>query len=95
MVRLPVHPSYKELPKQVDSTTFVPTRQFYEGKIELRGDPHKAAQMMYRLAALPNPPRHFPLGVDSVGVLNAKADMLSTSANEYASWTKDLDFDAE
>ena len=63
-------------------------RKWLEGVVD--GDPAKAVLKMYELANLENPPLHFPLGKDSLGVLKKKIESLTMAFRDYESWSDDL-----
>ncbi|KAI0775583.1 NAD-P-binding protein [Trametes elegans] len=56
-----------------------------------RGDTRKAVELFYRVAALPNPPLHFPVGVDAVALINKKLDAMKDIMHRYGSWSEGLD----
>jgi len=75
----PAHPAYK----QPDMSKML--------RGEGMSDPIKGVEIIYRLASLPNPPLHFPLGQDSVSTMVDKAKKLLAAAEEYASWSEALE----
>ncbi|EGN93821.1 hypothetical protein SERLA73DRAFT_188923 [Serpula lacrymans var. lacrymans S7.3] len=58
-----------------------------------RGDPEKAAQKMYEVAGLDNPPPRLALGKDCLKSVRTKTEGLTANLNEYESWSDDLLFD--
>ncbi|KAI0328382.1 NAD(P)-binding protein [Cubamyces sp. BRFM 1775] len=54
------------------------------------GDAHKGAEAFYKIAALPDPPLHFPLGEDAVAQIQAKLDEFGGVLKEYRSWSEGL-----
>ncbi|RDX45922.1 NAD(P)-binding protein [Lentinus brumalis] len=57
--------------------------------------PAKAAQRIFDLSQLPDPPLHFPLGHDCIHTLKGQIAQLTKAVEEYASWCDGLEFDAE
>ncbi|KAI0697225.1 NAD(P)-binding protein [Cerioporus squamosus] len=57
--------------------------------------PAKAAQRIFDLSKLSEPPVHFPLGHDCISMLKGQIAVLTKAAEEYASWSDDLDLDAQ
>ena len=56
-----------------------------------KGDPRKGMEVVYKLAALDDPPLHFPLGKDAVGVVRAKTGALLADTEKYESWNEGLE----
>ncbi|PIL35018.1 hypothetical protein GSI_02805 [Ganoderma sinense ZZ0214-1] len=54
-------------------------------------DPRKAMETMYKLAALKQPPLHFPLGKDAVGITRTKTSAVLTDTDKHESWSEGLD----
>ncbi|KZT71191.1 NAD(P)-binding protein [Daedalea quercina L-15889] len=52
--------------------------------------PARAAEVMCKIAALEDPPLHFPLGRDTVHVAKKKLAGLLENAEAFASWSDDL-----
>ncbi|KAM5536905.1 hypothetical protein V8D89_009452 [Ganoderma adspersum] len=83
----PPHPAYSN-PALPTSTlrsawdSYVPT---------VSGDPRKAMETVYRLAALEQPPLHFPLGKDAVGITRTKTSAVLADTDKYESWSEGLD----
>ena len=50
-------------------------------------------EVVYKLAALQDPPLHFPLGSNAVALTKAKAAALRKDAEQYESWNEGLDRD--
>ncbi|EED79184.1 predicted protein [Postia placenta Mad-698-R] len=53
-------------------------------------EPDKAAEKMYRLAELPEPPLHFPLGKDAISAVRQKLAAISADFDKYESWSDDM-----
>ncbi|KAF8552529.1 NAD(P)-binding protein, partial [Imleria badia] len=84
----PVHPAYSDpdLPSRK-------TRNLYPGELAERlynGDPKKFARAMYRLAHMDDPPLYLPLHRVAVEAAKARGEGLIQTAEEYASWSKDV-----
>ena len=52
-------------------------------------------EVVYKLAALEDPPLHFPLGKDAVGAVRAKTSALLSDAEKYESWSEGLENSAQ
>ncbi|TFY53226.1 hypothetical protein EVJ58_g9566 [Rhodofomes roseus] len=77
----PPHPAYK----QPDMSKMLSG--------EGMSDPVKGVEIIYRLASLPNPPLHLPLGPDAVATFNDKAKRLLEATEAYASWSEGLELE--
>ncbi|KAI0775605.1 NAD-P-binding protein [Trametes elegans] len=85
----PLHPAYDnpDLPSYR-------LRNAWEGfKQVLPGDVKKAVQVIYDVAALPEPPLHLPLGKDAVETTRKKAAFLADEANKYESLSDNLNIE--
>ncbi|KAI0272755.1 hypothetical protein BC834DRAFT_361950 [Gloeopeniophorella convolvens] len=83
----PIHPAYDH------DTNPVKVLRGLFNSWESKGDPDKAARAIYQLAALPEPPLHFPLGKDAVEAVRAKIAKLSQEVDQFESLSEDLLFD--
>ena len=54
------------------------------------GDARKGAEAIYKIAALPDPPLHFPLGEDALAEMQTKFDEFGKVLKEYRSWSEGL-----
>ena len=79
----PSHPAYK----QPDVS------KMHTG--EGMSDPIKGVAAIYRMASLPNPPLHFPLGKDAIASVSAKAKKLLAATEEYAAWSEGLELESK
>jgi len=88
-VRTPAHPAY-------DGSTLpvAAARKWLEEDLAVRGDATRGVEIIYRIAALPEPPLHFPMGKDCVQSVTGKITRLQTEIDEYESWSEGLDRDA-
>jgi len=87
IIRTPIHPAYDD-PSQVPYQF----RKALDGLLE-RGDPDKAARIIYQLAAHPEPPFCLPLGKDALEVIREKLSSATTEVERFASWSDDLALD--
>ncbi|CDO69753.1 hypothetical protein BN946_scf184697.g25 [Trametes cinnabarina] len=53
-------------------------------------DPTKAVTKIIELTTLPNPPLHFPLGLDAIAAIRGKLGALAEEIDGYASWSASL-----
>ncbi|KAM5545462.1 hypothetical protein V8D89_000500 [Ganoderma adspersum] len=94
MTKLPVHPAYENaellVAKARKSILASPTGKFDPG-YEMKGDPAKAADAIYRMSVLPSPPLRVPLGC--VDLARAVVKSFSEELEEYASWSMALEKD--
>jgi len=89
MVRTSPHPAYIDMDlKQATA------RNYLQVNPRMPGDATKAAAIIYKLAALPDPPLRLPLGKDALEVVKRKGESLIASVEEYASWSEDLELAA-
>jgi len=63
-----------------------------DGLLE-RGDPNKAARVIYQLAAHPESPFRLPLGKDALEVIREKLSSTVAEVEKFASWSDDLALD--
>jgi len=89
LVRTPSHPAYDKPTLRVAAA-----RKWPEGNPVVRGDATRRVEIIYRIAALPEPPLHFPMGKDCVQSVKGKITRLQTEIDEYESWSRGLDRDA-
>lgn len=66
-------------------------RQAFSGK--QLGDPIKAAQVMLKLIATPNPPMHLLLGSDAANVVGEKLRFLQQEFSEWDAVSRSTDFE--
>ena len=59
------------------------------------GDPAKAAEKMYALTELPDPPLRLALGEDCIAAIRNKLSGVNAELDKYASWSKDLSVDSD
>ncbi|KAL7279597.1 hypothetical protein ACG7TL_006002 [Trametes sanguinea] len=80
----PRHPAYTnpDLPANK-------VRAEWEGFVS-PGDTRKAIEVFYRIAGLPDPPLHFPLGLDAIAMVREKTSALNATMDEYESWSEGL-----
>src|ERR1700729_1232190 len=61
-------------------------RKALDGLLE-RGNPDKAARVIYQLAAHPEPPFRLPLGKDALEVFREKLGSTVAEVEKFASWS--------
>jgi len=88
MQHVPAHPAYTK-----PNLTTAVFRQYLESNPLFSGDPRKAVQKIYKLAALPEPPLHFPLGKDSIAGVRDKTMKLLADTDQYESWSEGINID--
>ncbi len=83
----PAHPAYSNpaLP------TAIMRGKWDSSKFGVQGDARKAMEVLYKLAALEDPPLHFPLGKDAVEVVRKATTARVADAEKYASWSDNLE----
>ncbi|CDO72275.1 hypothetical protein BN946_scf184970.g127 [Trametes cinnabarina] len=54
------------------------------------GDTQKAVEVFYKIAGLPDPPLHFPLGQEAIDMIRKKTATLNATITEYESWSEKL-----
>ncbi|KAI0369427.1 NAD-P-binding protein [Pilatotrama ljubarskyi] len=54
------------------------------------GDTRKAVEVFYKIAGLPDPPLHFPVGKDALLQVRKKMKEFETVMDTYESWSEDL-----
>lgn len=52
------------------------------------GDPRKAAERIYELSSLPNPPLRLPLGLDAIQFIRRQLESISSDLEDYKSWSE-------
>ncbi|KAH9894798.1 NAD(P)-binding protein [Cubamyces lactineus] len=57
------------------------------------GDVGKGAAAIYKIAALTDPPLHFPLGEDAIAMMQAKSAGIKQVIEGYSSWSEGLQRD--
>ncbi|TFK84283.1 NAD(P)-binding protein [Polyporus arcularius HHB13444] len=87
----PAHPAYSNpaLP------TAIMRGKWESSKFGVQGDARKAMEVLYKLAALEDPPLHFPLGKDAVEVVRKATTARVADAEKYASWSDNLGKDSQ
>ncbi|KAH9894799.1 NAD-P-binding protein [Cubamyces lactineus] len=85
----PQHPVYQDADLPVSRL-----RAVWESFV-CPGDVHKAVEAIYKVAALPDPPLHFPLGKDALAEIQGKLDEFGKVLKEYRSWSEGLLADEE
>ncbi|KAH9840864.1 uncharacterized protein C8Q71DRAFT_741872 [Rhodofomes roseus] len=85
--RVDPHPAYTK-PTLASAVTrrYLATETFPPGRPTAAG----AVKLVYRLAALEDPPLHFPLGKDTIGALKKNTAELLAGAEKFASWSENL-----
>ncbi|KAI9065957.1 NAD-P-binding protein [Trametes sanguinea] len=80
----PRHPAY--------SSPDLPSNQLRAAwaTFEPPGDAEKAVEVFYKIAELPDPPLHFPVGDDAVSAVKQKIAQLEKVLQEYGSWSVGL-----
>ncbi|KAF7795780.1 hypothetical protein EIP86_006947 [Pleurotus ostreatoroseus] len=84
----PLHPAYTEptLPSVVARTLLTdPT-----GPKVSWNNTNKGVAEIYRLTTLDDPPLHFPLGKDALGLIRNQIEVLTNDMERYESWSADL-----
>ncbi|CCM06616.1 uncharacterized protein FIBRA_08895 [Fibroporia radiculosa] len=89
IVIMPHHPAYMK-PSSIVAATRSYIDNFGEEQMRQLGNPIKAAAIMFRLAAYPDPPLHFPLGKDSVATTRRKIALLAEETDKFESWSKGI-----
>ncbi|KAI0671258.1 NAD(P)-binding protein [Trametes maxima] len=81
----PQHPAY------TDPT--LPTNQLRAawGAFVPAGDARKAVEVFYRVAGLPEPPLHFPVGKDALAEIRGKVQDLGETMDKYGGWSEGLE----
>lgn len=87
MQRTDPHPAYAK-PTSASSKL----RAYFTGDTFPPGTPPVAAgvEVIYKVAALPDPPLNFPLGKDAVGAAKARIAAEQEVAEKWASWSDNL-----
>ncbi|PCH43481.1 NAD(P)-binding protein [Wolfiporia cocos MD-104 SS10] len=82
-VKVPPHPAYTKA--TLPSAGF---RKWLEDPKGLAGDVDKATEVIYKLSTLPEPPLHFLLGHDALGMAKEKLTNLLADIDKYGSWSE-------
>ena len=97
MVKLPEHPAYASNPDLPSMRSRRAILASLTGQKDptynVRGDPAKAAEALYRFSSCPEPPVRLVLGKDVVGMARAKVEKLTGEADFSVPWSEDLDLD--
>ncbi|OCH92091.1 hypothetical protein OBBRIDRAFT_824919 [Obba rivulosa] len=80
-------PAYAKAP-----AAFVRSRISALAEMPSGADPRKAVEIFYRLADLPEPPLHFPIGKNAIELVRRKSVNLLKDTDAYASWSEGLEF---
>ncbi|PCH43479.1 NAD(P)-binding protein [Wolfiporia cocos MD-104 SS10] len=89
MVRIPPHPAY------VDPVTQVPSARAYFANDPEFSHPVKGVAVIYRIAAMSDPPLHFPLGGGAVKAARKKGEALIAAAAAFEPYSEGLEVDSE
>ena len=96
-VKLPPHPAYTK-PTLASAISRKAILASLTGNMDpgynVNGDAAKAAQVLYRLSKLENPPLRLVLGEDCVELARSKISRFSAEVEVYASWSQGLGRDA-
>lgn len=79
-------------PAQDAYTNRYPVKTTYERSLEaipLHGDPEKAAEVIYKVSELPEPPLRFQLGQDAVQAVKGHLERVLEELGKYKSWSDD------
>ncbi|KAI0681637.1 NAD(P)-binding protein [Cerioporus squamosus] len=85
----PAHPAYTN-----PALPTVAMRSIWD-RFAVQGDARKAMEVVYKLAALENPPLHFPLGKDAIEVVRKATAARLADAEKYESWSDNLEKDGQ
>ncbi|PCH34687.1 NAD(P)-binding protein [Wolfiporia cocos MD-104 SS10] len=88
-VMIPPHPAYSK----PDSPSVKRRSLVQDPNLVLRGDVNKAAEVIYKVAGLDNPPVHLPLGHGAVEIAKKKVASLLADVEKYASWSDETEAD--
>ncbi|OBZ77727.1 hypothetical protein A0H81_02421 [Grifola frondosa] len=88
-VATPIHPAYSS-----PTSPAAQTRKFIGGN-PLPGDPKKAAEVLYKLAAFPDPPFHFPVGKDFIRASRKKVANYLADVDKFESWSEGIEVDSD
>ncbi|EPT03142.1 NAD-binding protein [Fomitopsis schrenkii] len=80
---IPPHPAYE---KQLATTRALFSMDYFPGM----QDPVKGVEVLYRIAALPDPPVFLPLGVDAVEMAKKKSEERAKAIEVAAPWSEEL-----
>jgi len=86
MVTIAPHPAYVK-----PTLHSVMVRQHLKSNQQLVGNVTKGVEKIYKLTELADPPLHFPLGKDAIGVAKKKTARLAEETDKYSSWSEGLD----
>ncbi|KAI0773187.1 NAD-P-binding protein [Trametes elegans] len=89
MVKLPPHPAY--LKPGLPST--LSRQAVLAGTPDVKGDTAKAAQALYRLSELQDPPMHLVLGKDAIILARKQWETFSAEIDQYEAWSDGLEKD--
>ncbi|KAI0790751.1 hypothetical protein C8Q75DRAFT_806139 [Abortiporus biennis] len=82
----PVHPAYTK-----PSLSGHKVREWLNTVPEsLQGDPVKAAQQIYRVANLPDPPIRLAIGKDAIESIRKSVNAMLDELDKYEDWSEDL-----
>jgi len=82
------HPAYVGPTSRTASS-----RKWLESDPKVPGDTVKATAVIYRVAAMPNPPLQFVLGQVGIDSTRDQIAALAASMDQYESWSEGLDFE--
>ena len=97
MVKMPIHPAYSgkpDLPSVRSRKAILASlTDEMDSAYNVRGDPAKAAEALYRLSSHPSPPVRLVLGKDVIGMAQAKVERLKAEAEFSVPWSENVDLD--
>jgi len=79
---IPIHPTYN------NDTAKLFREVMAAG--DLPGDINKGVAVIWSVAQLPDPPLHFPLGMDGVIAMKTAGELLIATATQYGGWSQNL-----
>ncbi|KAI0773175.1 NAD-P-binding protein [Trametes elegans] len=94
MVKLPPHPAYlnSHLPSAMSRKAMLATISGHNDPLyDVKGDTAKAAETLYRLSELQNPPMRLIVGKDSIVLAREKWATFSAEIDQYESWSDGLE----
>ncbi|KAI0642845.1 NAD(P)-binding protein [Trametes meyenii] len=82
---MPRHPAYED--------PALPTNQLRAAWAAFvpAGDTRKGVEVFYRVAGLPDPPLHFPVGKDAIAEIGGKVRILEETIEKYGGWSEGLE----
>ena len=83
MVRTAPHPAYEEHLATI-------RERFKKHSFPGMQDPVKGVDILYRIAALPDPPVFLPLGMDAIQIAKAKWTERAKATEAVESWSEEL-----